>query len=77
MSLKSKRSTFPWQSTPHDGPGILGPPPQLNGVEFSKMGGELMRQLFNGWRSAHHCGSPRSNAWEQERRHDVVHHFSL
>lgn len=33
---RKKHTTFPWQPAPHDGSEILGPPPQLNGVEFSK-----------------------------------------
>lgn len=35
---KQKRSTFSWQLTLHNGSEILGPPPQLNKVDFSKRG---------------------------------------
>lgn len=38
MKLKPRRkhTTYPWWHILHNGPGILGPPPQLNGVEFFK-----------------------------------------
>lgn len=42
IKLKNKRSIFPRQPAPHNGPGILGPPLQLNGLSFP-IRGELMR----------------------------------
>lgn len=35
---RKKHTTYLWRPAPHDGPGILRPPPQLNGVEFFKRG---------------------------------------
>lgn len=53
VQIKLKeRSTFLWQRAPHDGPRILRPSPQFNGVEFSKGGGidEATRQWMEKYK---------------------------
>lgn len=52
--------------------GILGPPPQLNRVEFSK-NGELMQQLYITWKSPSLFGILSLNFTKEIRKGADVH----